>query len=231
MNNCILLTGATGFLGTQIAHHILRNSDASVVVLLRAPHPDEAKQHLLRQWWDWPELRSFLDARIRVLAGDITHPELGIQGAQYDMLVQQVTHIVHAAANIRLFDPLDGLRKVNVTGTQHVLTLAQAAHEHHGLQRFAHISTAYVCGARSGPITEEELTDQYGFSNAYERSKYEAELLVRQAATSIPVSIFRPGMIVGDSQTGAVKTFNTKNRNTPRHALKPARLMNSHLAK
>ena len=48
-----------------------------------------------------------------------------------------------------------------------------------------------------------------GFSQLMNRSKYEGERLVQEAKKELPVSVFRPAMVVGDSQTGAIKTFNT----------------------
>ncbi len=209
MQTTILLTGATGFLGTQIARQILQNQDAELIALLRAPDENAAIKRLRREWWDWSELQSAIGGRITALAGDITLPELGLTQMQYAGLVRRVTHIIHAAADIRLFAALDELRLVNVTGTRHVLELGQAIQADHGLRRLAHVSSAYVAGKRAGPVAEEDLSERDGFSSPYERSKYEAELLVRQAGAALPISIFRPGLIVGDAHTGVIKTFNT----------------------
>jgi long-chain acyl-CoA synthetase len=209
MKTIVLLTGSTGFLGTQIALHILRHTDAFLIALLRAQDCDAARQRLLREWWDWPELRAALGVRVEALAGDVSLDMLGVEQGDYGRLVRETTHIIHTAANVHLLMPLEELREPNITGTQQVIALARAVHADHGLQRFAHVSTAYVAGDRSGPVAEDELSDHWGFSNGYEASKYEAELLVRQAARELPTSIFRPGIIVGDSHSGSVKTFNT----------------------
>jgi long-chain acyl-CoA synthetase len=71
------------------------------------------------------------------------------------------------------------------------------------------VSTAYVAGARRGTVSEDDLTDGFGFESPYEQTKFEGERLVRAAASELPVSIVRPAMIVGDSTTGDIKTFNT----------------------
>ena len=56
-------------------------------------------------------------------------------------------------------------------------------------------------------ISEDTITDEYGFLSNYERSKYEGELEVKNSG--LPISIFRPGMVIGDSKSGYIKTFNT----------------------
>ena len=79
----------------------------------------------------------------------------------------------------------------------------------HRLERLSHVSTAYVAGAAKGTIKEDQLTDEHGFLTNYERSKYEGEQLVQNAKTDLSISVFRPSMVVSDSKTGAIKTFNT----------------------
>jgi long-chain acyl-CoA synthetase len=120
-----------------------------------------------------------------------------------------VTHIVHSAAELRFDGELEEMRRINVEGTRHLLDFARAAHADHGISRYAHVSTAYVAGGRSGDVAEEDLSDEFGFSNTYEQTKYEGEMLVREAMATLPVSVFRPGMVVGDSETGAIRCFNT----------------------
>ncbi|MBI9049188.1 MAG: SDR family oxidoreductase [Anaerolineaceae bacterium] len=209
MKNIILLTGATGFLGTNLANRLIRDSQDRILALVRAVDNDHAIHRLQKEWWDFPELYSAIGNQVIALAGDITLPQLGLNRKEYQQLVEQLTHIIHSAADVRLFQSLEKLRIINVEGTRYVLELAQAAHADHGLQRFAHVSTAYVAGAHSGIILEEPPKNQFGFSSPYEQSKYEAELLIWQAKKDLPVTIFRPGMIVGDSKNGRIKSFNT----------------------
>jgi long-chain acyl-CoA synthetase len=209
MSATVLLTGATGFLGTQVARRLIADTDATIVALVRAADGETAERRLARVWWDWPELVAVLATRVQALPGDIALPRLGLDSETYAGLVRRVTHVIHTAADLRLDAPIDDLRRTNVAGTAHVLELARAAHRDHGLARFAHVSTAYVAGGRRGEVPEADLTDAHGFSNAYELSKYEGERLVRAAGAELPVSVFRPGMIVGDARTGAIATFNT----------------------
>jgi long-chain acyl-CoA synthetase len=208
MTRTVLLTGATGFIGTQIARYLLEDDQTKILALIRANDDGEEVRKLAREWWDWPELIKAMESRIEPIRGDVSLPQLGIDQKTYKNVVERVTHIIHAAADWR-FTLQEELRKTNVQGTANVLELAKKANAHHGLQRFSHISTAYVAGAKTGTVPEELLTSEYGFLTDYEQSKYEGELLVQGAKTELPISVFRPSMVVGDSQTGAIKTFNT----------------------
>jgi thioester reductase-like protein len=92
-------------------------------------------------------------------------------------------------------------RRVNVDGTRGVLELAA---ETVRLRRICHWSTVAVSGKRRGVILEEELDQGQPFHNFYEETKFEAEKLARAAQRSVPLTIFRPGIIVGDSRTGEI---------------------------
>lgn len=176
---------------------------------MRAQDKEAATRKLLRAWWDWPELVKAIGNRVEVLKGDVSQAKLGLIEGDYKDLVQRLTHIIHTAADMRLDGPIDELRRTNVQGAANVLEIARTAHKDHGLSRLSHVSTAYVAGARKGDVPENSFTDEYGFSSPYELSKYEGEKLVQATKKELPISVFRPGMVVGDSKTGAIKTFNT----------------------
>jgi long-chain acyl-CoA synthetase len=205
----VLLTGATGFVGSHVARWLLEHTQHTLVALVRAEDVLAAARRLARAWWDWPSLRAAIGGRVTPLCGDVSQPHLGLDEATYAGLLQSVTHIIHAAADLRLDAPLEDLRRTNVEGTAHVLELARAAQRHHPLGRLAHVSTAYVAGGRQGLVPEEAPSDAFGFANAYEQSKYEGECLVQAAGAELPVLVLRPGMVVGDACSGAIKTFNT----------------------
>ncbi|HET7929459.1 MAG TPA: AMP-binding protein, partial [Actinomycetota bacterium] len=206
MGDVVLLTGGTGFVGTEVALRLLERPDVEIVSLVPAPTDAAALRVSEREWWHRPALRAELGGRIRAIAGDVARPGLGVDHLTYAALRDRVTHIVHAAADLRFDASVDELRRVNVDGVAHVLDLAWAARR---LRRVLHVSTAYVAGRRRGSISEDDLSDAFGFSSPYERTKFDAERLVHAAASGLPVTIVRPAMIVGDSRTGEIKTFNT----------------------
>ena len=77
-----------------------------------------------------------------------------------------------------------------------------------GLERLSYVSTAYVAGAHRGDFGESDLDVGQGFRNLYERSKFEAEQLLRERAAGLPLQVLRPSIIVGDSRTGWTSSFN-----------------------
>ena len=184
MGGVVLLTGGTGFLGSQVVRNIVKETDHTVVALVRARDAEEARQRLERAWSDWPEAVQAIGGRVEPLPGDLVLPGLGITGEAWTELSHRVTHIVHSAAELRFDGALDEMRRINVEGVRHLLEFARSAHEHHGLARYAHVSTAYVAGRRTGPVPEDALSAAAGFSSAYEQAKYEGERLVQAASLS-----------------------------------------------
>jgi long-chain acyl-CoA synthetase len=205
----VLLTGTTGSVGTYLARWLVRNTGRTIIAVVRGEDDAAAAHRLKRMWWDWPELVEAVGPRIEVVAGDVCERHLDLPDATYESLVKKIGHIVHSAADIRLNAPLDELKRTNVGGTQNILDLADDVHRDHGLGRLSHISTAYVAGGRVGEVPDNDLDDRYGFLSNYERSKFEAEVMVRQRMSELPISVFRPGMVVGSSEDGYIRTFNT----------------------
>ncbi|MBM3290469.1 MAG: sugar nucleotide-binding protein, partial [Candidatus Hydrogenedentes bacterium] len=104
------------------------------------------------------------------------------------------------------FNPNDdaAVWNTNVRGVEHVLEFIAGSNV-----PLYHVSTAYVAGGREGTVYEYELDGRYGFTNTYESSKWEAERLVRSAFLEGASSgaIFRPGILVGASASGAISDF------------------------
>ena len=226
----VLLSGANGFLGTQIARQLINLPGIEILAMVRSKNREHGLTRLKRAWSDWDELQDALKDRVTVIPGDVTREDLGMVRQDYQDLASSITHIIHTVADLRLHAPLEELRLTNVDGTCHLLKLADLARENGIFRRFSHVSTAYVAGKREGLIVEdpypENISKEHpkgkgshhennpekplannGFFSNYEESKYEAERVVRESG--VPYSIFRPGMVVGDSKTGEIKTFNT----------------------
>ncbi|MBI5836391.1 MAG: SDR family oxidoreductase [Candidatus Eisenbacteria bacterium] len=206
MTPTILLTGATGSLGRELLPRLIRRAPgAEMVLVLRGSDGAEVASRLA-------ELRDYLRAyagaaasgRLEAVRGDVTLPRLGMTPAAYEELANRVTHIVHAAASIGLSQPLTEARRVNVGGAAELLALAERCRR---LEQFSHVSTAYVAGVRSGRIPECDLDRGQGFRNAYEQSKFEAETWMRARMPRLPITVFRPAILLGDSRDGHTCNF------------------------
>lgn len=136
-----------------------------------------------------------------ILVGDVCDMDLGLSSHEYRALSKELTWIHHLAGIYFMGVDDETARRVNVSGTRTVLELARDVSR---LERVVHWSTAMVSGNRKGTFYEEDLEAGQKFHNAYERTKYEAEKLVRAAMQKMPISIIRPGIIVGDSRTGEI---------------------------
>jgi long-chain acyl-CoA synthetase len=188
----IVLTGATGFLGAYVAARLVETTDDELVCLVRGVEPqrrlDAALEPLLG---DWDR------ARVRAVAADL------LSDAPLDLDVEGVRAIVHSAADVAFDRPLDEARAINVGGAGRMVALGQRCPN---LERFVHVSTAYVGGTCVGRFGEDDLDVGQGFRNSYERSKFEAEQLVR--ASGLPLCVVRPSIVVGESQSGWTSSFN-----------------------
>ena len=167
-----------------------------VRLIVRPDYVDAANDHLDGMNVD--------RARVILLSGDVVSIDLGLSGREYLDLVENVTDVYHVASIWYLGVDRRQTHEVNVRGARNVI---DACDEMKRLNRLNHFSTAFVAGDRKGVILEEELELEQSFRNAYEETKYEAEQLMRTAMDHLPVSVFRPSIIVGDSTTGEIDKF------------------------
>jgi len=134
-------------------------------------------------------------------------PNLKLSPETWQQLTRQTKRVIHSAASVMFNLTLKEARKINVGGTKNILRFAEAAHDAGALERFDYFGTTYVAGSRVGRILEDAPVVEQKFNNTYERTKAEAELVVREAAKKIPLTIFRPSIIVGNSRDGFTSGF------------------------
>ncbi|MDA8353683.1 MAG: SDR family oxidoreductase [Firmicutes bacterium] len=192
MSNHYMLTGYPGFLSGRLFRGLVQHDpSARFTFLVHPSQMDKARQQIGSQ------------DHVHLLEGDITLEDLGIPEEETNRLREEVTHFLHLAAIYDLAVPKDAAYKVNVKGTDHVNRFVQSLTH---LKRYVYFSTAYVSGTRTGKVTEEDLACGQDFKNHYEETKFEAEKLVRDLK-GVPTTIIRPGVVVGDSQTGETEKF------------------------
>jgi len=202
----VFLTGATGFLGMEVLARLLERGD-EVVCLVRAADQAGAEERLdgvLALLWDDPEPYR---AKARAVAGDVTQAGLGIDPAVRTQLTEDIGAVLHCAASITFDLPLEEARQINVEGTREVIGFAREARTLGRLERFVHVSTAYVGGYHSGVFSERELDTGQEFRNTYEQTKWEAEHVLAAAGDLAP-AIARPSIVMGDSRSGWTPAFN-----------------------
>lgn len=203
LSDTILLTGSTGFLGTELAARLICQPEVRIYALVRASDAEEASHRLKEAWSHDKSLCDEIGKKIFPVVGDITK-EQPVEDEKICRLLQEtVSLVIHAGADTAIWKSADELAFVNTQGTASMLSFSACMKQ---LRRFVYISTAYVAGTRSDRIMEEEPVGD-DFSSSYERSKAQAETLVRDSG--LPFSICRPGMIIGDTRDGWTKSFNT----------------------
>jgi long-chain acyl-CoA synthetase len=203
----VLLTGATGFLGMEVLARLLERGDRDVVCLVRARDDVAASERLddvLGTLWDDPAPHR---ARARAVSGDVTSEGLGLATGWRTALAEEIGAVVHCAASISFDLPLEEARAINVEGTREVIGFAREAKALGRLERFVHVSTAYVSGRHPGVFRERQLDAGQAFRNTYEQTKWEAEHVVAQAGDLSPV-VARPSIVMGDATTGWTPAFN-----------------------
>jgi thioester reductase-like protein len=193
-------TGFPGFLGSQLLPRVLeRSPEYQAVCLVQPKFLAQARLRLE----DIRKAHPQLHGRIDLVEGDITRPNLGLEGAS--RIKNRIREIFHLAAVYDLRVPRDVAMRVNVEGTRNVLDFAEGAP---ALRRLHYVSTCYVSGRHEGSFSEEDLDKGQSFNNYYEETKYLAEVEVRaHTRAGLPTTIYRPAIVVGDSRTGATQKY------------------------
>ncbi|MFF5015149.1 thioester reductase domain-containing protein [Streptomyces sp. NPDC001165] len=199
----ILLTGATGFLGSHMLLDLLRHSDAHVYCLVRAADEAAATERLGAQ------LRSYqlpwsseIRRRITVLPGDIRSPRLGLTDEQWHALAYELDSIVGVAAAVDFLRGYQSLRSSNVLGA---LTLAElaATGRPKPLHHISSIAVFNEVGITSMG-EDDPLAHVDRLISGYDQSKWAAEVALRRARDhGLVVTALRPGGIGGHTKTGA----------------------------
>lgn len=203
----ILLTGATGVLGGRILKEILEVTNSNIYCLVRAKTMQQAKervQAMLKIYDPEQKLAGQFKQRVIPVIGDITSDALGIEDELYNQLTKKIHMVIHSAAKLSLAGLYDEVKYSNVDGTTNMIEFALKTEQKY----FIFISSHGVMGDRwlqaCKPFTEKDICLGQGFKDmGYQKSKYDAELIVRQAINrGLNWTIVRAGNIMGDSVSG-----------------------------
>lgn len=207
----IFVTGSSGYLGSYVVQGLLRGSDERLSLLVRASSPLQAQQRLwraLQLHMDFEEFTSCVRQRVDIYLGDITEPRLGLGAADYRALIRDTDSVIHIAASLNRKSEKACLN-VNLRGTLAVVKLACAAQAHHGLRRFSDVSTTAVAGHRRSETVYEDRAIDWARSDydPYARSKKFCEHMVHELLPDVPITVFRPSIVMGDSRRAETTQF------------------------
>ncbi|HEX9110175.1 MAG TPA: SDR family oxidoreductase [Terriglobales bacterium] len=200
----IFLTGATGYIGAHVAANLLERHDATLNLLVRGRDPHDAEVRLwsaLQLHMPFSRFYEYLQAKIRIFLGDLTSPQFGLDRDGYDRLVHTTDSVIHCAASLNRKSEKSCLN-VNLRGTLEVIQLARRSQYYHGLRRFSNVSTVAVAGKRRHEVVTEDRSIEWERSDydPYSRTKKFCEHMVRELLPDVPLTIFRPSIVLGDSR-------------------------------
>ncbi|MDA1052431.1 MAG: SDR family oxidoreductase [Planctomycetota bacterium] len=203
MSDYVLLTGSTGSLGRYLIRDLLL-AGRRVAVLARATRKETAAERIETIMQMWEAVLGQPLSRPICLEGDIGADGLGLDDGSRCWVADHCSTMLHSAASLKFHTDASGEPyRSNLGGTKNVLALCREAE----IRDLHYVSTAYVCGLRGDVAGEDELDVGQEFRNDYEHSKLEAETLVRQARFLDHVTVYRPAVIAGDSNTGYTNTY------------------------
>ncbi|AFU44340.1 short chain dehydrogenase [Acidovorax sp. KKS102] len=183
------VTGATGFIGKRLVKKLLERKGAVVHFLIRKESADKVAD--LRSFW------GVGPARAVPVFGDLTAKKLGVAADDVKKLKGQIDHFYHLAAVYDLAADEETQVAVNIEGTRNTVDLAKAIDAGH----FHHVSSIAAAGLYEGVFREDMFDEAEGLDHPYFQTKHESEKIVRHDC-KVPWTVYRPAMVVGDSQTG-----------------------------
>lgn len=199
-----LLTGGTGLLGRYLIKD-LSLAGVPMAVLVRPTRRQTVDERIDSILYYWESQLGSEIPRPMVLEGDICEPGLGLDATSLDWVSKNCDAVIHSAASLQFVSTSEQSEpwRSNVQGTQNILDLCRRAH----IEKLHHVGTAYICGLRTGRIMEADVDVGQTLGNDYEKSKLQAEKLVRAADHIQSLTVHRPAIIIGDSKTGFTNTF------------------------
>ncbi|HKJ16477.1 MAG TPA: SDR family oxidoreductase [Xanthomonadales bacterium] len=184
------ITGGTGFIGRNLIEQLLHRR-GNIYVLVRSGSRPKLKA-MSERW-------GVSAKRVIPITGDLSKPFLGIRPAKRKELEGQIRHVYHLGAIYDLKADAASQQTANVDGTKHAIQFAEAVKA----KCFHHCSSIAAAGLYQGVFREDMFEEASGLDHPYFRTKHDSEGVVRHHC-KIPWRIYRPGIVVGHSETGEI---------------------------
>jgi thioester reductase-like protein len=202
----IFLTGSTGFVGAFLLYELLLQTRADIYCLVRGTDESEARDRLVSNLDKYSLIidRTVLESRIKIIIGDLEKPQMGLSQYLFQMLAEKVDVIYHNAAVINHLATYSQLRSANVFGCLDVLKLA-GSYKLKPVYYTSSIAVLSPKGSNNGGVVMEsdEPHNTADLTGGYGQSKWVTERIFESARKrGLPVTIYRPGLIIGDVKTG-----------------------------
>ncbi len=185
------VTGGTGFIGRNLIDRLVLRK-GTIYVLVRSASRTKFKQLVAERW-------SQHSKRIVAVSGDLSKSFLGVTPKKRAELKGKIRHVFHLAA---IYDMTAGdaeQDEANIEGTRRAVKFAESVEA----KVFQHVSSIAAAGLYPGVFREDMFNEARGLDHPYFRTKHESERVVREEC-SIPWRVYRPGIVIGHSETGEI---------------------------
>lgn len=196
----IFLTGGTGFIGRQLVEELLKE-EVMIFLLVRS----KSKATRVFQ-----EKGFFNETAMHFIEGDLTNPDLGLSDEDKKKVLSTDV-IIHAGGQMDIQATTQEAISVFLNGAKHISEFAKRIHQLKGLQQFIHV-VGYMSpfDDHNSKVAIDVLKEGYDYlkiKNPYERTKFLADLYIRQQASAVgyPLSVINPPTVVGSSTTGSTE--------------------------
>ncbi len=183
------VTGATGFIGRHLVQELVDHREGTVFVLCRESSLE--RMEALIRGWD--------SDRVVPVIGDLGSDRLGVDEAWLEEQRGEIDHFFHLAAIYDMTADDATNEKLNVGGTRHALELSDALEA----GCFHQMSSVAAAGEYVGTFDETMFDEGQHLPSPYHRTKHESEKIVRTESKR-PWRVYRPAIVVGHSETGAM---------------------------
>lgn len=202
----ILITGGDSYLGLMIAERLLEELDTTLALWCRGKVSSEEESECVsidvnasKIGKIHNKLKRFKD-RYEIFFGELTEEK------PFSFVdASTITDVLHLAAVTRFNVESELADSVNVEGSRKVFQFASSCKN---LRKISYVSTIYSAGLTGGVISESLPSGKDGFSNHYERSKFEAETLLFKEFAQLPFEVYRLATILCHDNSGYVEQYN-----------------------